>query len=258
MVFAAKNVAPIAALEAAIPDVAALVFASLGIALALHGRQAIRARVLNVGAVATSIAMNMLAAGHGFRDLAIWVMPPVAYALASDTAIGVIRSHAIARQRELREALAGDETTPLAVLGGAGAMAAPAGYRPAVHPQGLPRLGARFMPGRSRPPRRGDRSERGRAACCTRDAGQRGHISHRPGARSAGRGQPGPAAQRAGSPRRPGSWLWSRTGTATSRHRPGEGLADRRGPRPRGRSQRRGPPGPLCARASSLPGAVRR
>ena len=118
MVFAAKNVAPIAALEAAIPDVAALVFASLGIALALHGRQAIRARVLNVGAVATSIAMNMLAAGHGFRDLAIWVMPPVAYALASDTAIGVIRSHAIARQRELREALAGDETTPLAVLGG--------------------------------------------------------------------------------------------------------------------------------------------
>lgn len=118
MVFAAKNVAPIAALEAAIPDVAALVFASLGIALALHGRQAIRARVLNVGAVATSIAMNLLAAGHGFRDLAIWVMPPVAYALASDTAIGVIRSHAIARQRELSEALAGDETTPLAVLAG--------------------------------------------------------------------------------------------------------------------------------------------
>ena len=119
MVFAAKDVAPIAALEAAIPDVAALVFASLGIALALHGRQAIRARVLNIGAVATSIAMNMLAAGHGFRDLAIWIMPPIAYALASDTAIGVIRSHAIARQRELREALAGDETTPLAILVGA-------------------------------------------------------------------------------------------------------------------------------------------
>lgn len=118
MVFAAKGVAPIAALEAVIPDVAALVFASLGIALALHGRQAIRARALNVGAVATSIAMNMLAAGDGFRDLAIWVMPPVAYALASDTAIGVIRSHAIARQRELREALAGDDTTPLAVLAG--------------------------------------------------------------------------------------------------------------------------------------------
>ena len=118
MVVTAGKSAPIAALEAAIPDAAALVFASLGIALALHGRQAVRARLLNVGAVATSIAMNVLAAGHGFRDLAIWVMPPVAYALASDTAIGVIRSHAIARQRELNEALAGDDTTPLAVLGG--------------------------------------------------------------------------------------------------------------------------------------------
>ena len=51
MVFAAKGVAPVAALEAAIPDVAALIFATLGIALALHGRRAIRARVLNVAAV---------------------------------------------------------------------------------------------------------------------------------------------------------------------------------------------------------------
>ena len=118
MVLAAKHLAPIAALEAAIPDAAALVFASLGIALALHGKRAIRARVLNVGAVATSITMNLLAAGAGWRDLAIWVMPPIAYALASDTAIGVIRAYAIARQRELSEALAEDETTPLAILAG--------------------------------------------------------------------------------------------------------------------------------------------
>ena len=114
MVFAAKNVAPIAALEAAIPDVAALVFASLGIALALHGRQAIRARVLNVGAV-----------GHGARDerhgrRARLPRPrDLGYAPGRDTRwpatrlIGVIRSHAIARQRELREALAGDETAAL-------------------------------------------------------------------------------------------------------------------------------------------------
>ena len=85
MVLAAKAVAPVAALEAGIPDVAALIFATLGIALALHGKRAIRARALNVGAVATSITMNVLAAGHGWRDLAIWAMPPVAYALASDT-----------------------------------------------------------------------------------------------------------------------------------------------------------------------------
>ena len=109
MVFAAKASASAAALEAGIPDVAALIFATLGIALALHGKRAIRARVLNLGAVATSVAMNVLAAGHGWRDLAIWVMPPVAYALASDTAIGVVRAWTIARQKALNEALADDE-----------------------------------------------------------------------------------------------------------------------------------------------------
>jgi hypothetical protein len=118
MVLAAKGSAPVAALEAAIPDVAALIFATLGIALALHGRRAIRARVLNVASVATSVTMNVLAAGHGWRDLAVWVMPPVAYALASDTAIGVVRAWTIARQKALNVALAGDEATPLAIVGG--------------------------------------------------------------------------------------------------------------------------------------------
>jgi hypothetical protein len=118
MVFAAKGTAPAAALEAAIPDLAALIFATLGIALALHGRRAIRARVLNIAAVVTSVAMNVLAAGHGWRDLAIWAMPPVAYALTSDTAIGVVRAWTIARQKALSAALADEEATPLAILGG--------------------------------------------------------------------------------------------------------------------------------------------
>ena len=118
MVFAAKDVAPVAALEAGIPDVAALIFATLGIALALHGRRAIRPRVLNVGAVVTSVAMNVLASGPGWRNLAIWAMPPVAYALASDTAIGVVRAWTIARQKALNEALADDDATPLGILGG--------------------------------------------------------------------------------------------------------------------------------------------
>ena len=118
MVLAAKGVESVAALEAGIPDVAALIFATLGIALALHGRRAVRARVLNVGAVGTSVAMNVLAAGHGWRDLAIWVMPPIAYALASDTAIGVVRAWTIARQNALKEALDDPEPTPLATIGG--------------------------------------------------------------------------------------------------------------------------------------------
>ena len=216
MVFAAKNVAPIAALEAAIPDVAALVFASLGIALALHGRQAIRARVLNVGAVATSVAMNLLAAGHGFRDLAIWVMPPVAYALASDTAIGVIRSHAIARQRELSEALAGDETTPLAVLGGVAlwllrlVIAPPStlkGFR------GWVLDACPVAPGR-------------RAVVAAPNVAALPAAPETPGSAVMSTVEPetkrrlAPAGERqrpAGvSPRRPGSWPWSPSGTATS------------------------------------------
>jgi hypothetical protein len=117
MIVSVRHDRVIAALEAGIPDAAAAIFASLGIALALHGRRAIRARLLNVGAVATSIFMNFIAADPGWRNAAIWIMPPVAYALASDTAIGVIRSWTIARAREMREDLADDEVTPLAILG---------------------------------------------------------------------------------------------------------------------------------------------
>jgi hypothetical protein len=118
MIYAARRLAVVAALEAAIPDAAALIFASLGIALALHGKRAIRARILNVAAVAVSVFMNTVAAAPGWRSVAIWAMPPVAYALASDTVIGVARAWAIARQKALNELLADDELTPLAIVGG--------------------------------------------------------------------------------------------------------------------------------------------
>ena len=118
MVAGYKHAPVIAAVQAGIPDAAALVFASLGIALALHGKRALRSRVLNVASVATSVAMNALAAAPGWRALAVWVLPPVAYALASDTLIGVVRAWAIARQRQLGERLADDQATPLAVAGG--------------------------------------------------------------------------------------------------------------------------------------------
>ena len=91
LVFAARGIAVAAALEAAIPDAAALVFACLGVALALHGRHAVRARLLNAGSAGTSVFMNVIAAAPGWRDVAVWVMPPAAYALASDTLIGVVR-----------------------------------------------------------------------------------------------------------------------------------------------------------------------
>ena len=118
MVDATRHLAVIAALEAAIPDAAALVFACLGIALALHGRRALRARTLNLASVAASVFMNAIAAAPGWRNLAIWAMPPIAYALASDTLIGVVRAWALARHQHLEVALAADAATPLAVLGG--------------------------------------------------------------------------------------------------------------------------------------------
>jgi len=118
LIKAVKHTRVIAALEAGIPDVGALIFAALGIALALHGKRAIRARTLNVACVGISLAMNALASAPGWRDLAIWIMPSAVYALASDTLIGVIRAWAIARTHHHDQVLADDEPTPMAIIGG--------------------------------------------------------------------------------------------------------------------------------------------
>ena len=116
LVYTARHLAVVAGLEAAMPDAAALVFACLGVALALHGRRAVRARALNAASAGASVFMNVIAAAPGWRDLAVWAMPPAAYALASDTLIGVIRTSVLARHQG-PGALAG-EVTVLAVLGG--------------------------------------------------------------------------------------------------------------------------------------------
>ena len=118
LVYAARRLPLVAGLEAAIPDAAALVFACLGVALALHGRHAVRARVLNVASAGASVFMNVIAAAPGWRDLAVWTMPPAAYALASDTLIGVVRAWVIARHQHLDTGLAADHVTVLAVAGG--------------------------------------------------------------------------------------------------------------------------------------------
>ena len=119
MVWRVKQAAWVAALEAGIPDVGAVVFAALGIALALHGKRAVRPRALNAACVGISLVMNALAAGPGWRELAIWVMPSALYALASDTLIGVVRAWVLARARNTGETLADDGPTPLAAAGAA-------------------------------------------------------------------------------------------------------------------------------------------
>jgi hypothetical protein len=118
LVYRVRRLAVVAGLEAAIPDAAALVFACLGVALALHGRRALRVRVLNVASAGASVFMNVIAAAPGWRDLAVWAMPPTAYALASDTLIGVVRAWAIARHQELDSSLATEQVTLLAMVGG--------------------------------------------------------------------------------------------------------------------------------------------
>jgi hypothetical protein len=115
LAFAARHSALAAGLEAAIPDAAALVFACLGVALALHGSRAIRARLLNVASAGTSVFMNAIAAAPGWRDLAVWAMPPTAYALASDTLIGVVRTGVVARHQAAGPA---GELSLLAVIRG--------------------------------------------------------------------------------------------------------------------------------------------
>ena len=148
MVDATRRLAVVAGLEAAIPDAAALVFACLGIALALHGRRAIRARILNVASVGTSVFMNAIAAAPGWRNLAIWAMPPIAYALASDTLIGVVRAWALARHQHLDPALADDTATPLAILGGLILWLLRLALAPRLNTGRVPRLGPGRMPGR--------------------------------------------------------------------------------------------------------------
>jgi len=118
MVLGVKHAQVVAAVEAGIPDAGALIFAALGVAVALHGRRAVRPRVLNAACVGVSLAMNALAARHGWRDLAIWVMPAAVYALASDTLIGVVRGQAVARLRADGPGLGDDGPDLLGALGG--------------------------------------------------------------------------------------------------------------------------------------------
>lgn len=105
----------LAYVQAAIPDLGALVFALMGVSLALQGKRAVRARALNALCVGLSIAMNALAAKSGWHDLSIWVMAPSVYAVASDSLIWIIRLSTVNRSRGRAE----DEGASLLEMAGA-------------------------------------------------------------------------------------------------------------------------------------------
>ena len=91
----AKNAPLAAGLEALGLDVAAVIFALLGLAHARMGRAARVERILNVACAFGSMVMNLLAANLGSpRSVAVYVLPPVLYAACSDRLIAVAGSAA--------------------------------------------------------------------------------------------------------------------------------------------------------------------
>ena len=197
MVWRVKQAAWVATLEAGIPDIGAVVFAALGVALALHGRRAVRPRALNVACIGISLAMNALAAAHGWRNLAIWVMPAGVYALASDTLIGVVRAWVLARAHSSGQTLADDGPTPLALAGGVALWLLRLVLDARGTLRGFRHLGHDRLPGGAGPSPRA-RGPAGGGPAGSRRAGHRGH-------RPAGRGRRARCRPGGGGPRRGGT-----------------------------------------------------
>ena len=103
----------VASLEAAGPDLGALIFGALGHAQARRGRRALVSRLLSMACVAAAICMNVLAVGvDDVARLAVAVLPPVLYAAASDRLIAVV-----AEQHRTDDAVAaGDDRSAWLVL----------------------------------------------------------------------------------------------------------------------------------------------
>ena len=101
--------APLAAgLEALGLDVAAVIFALLGLAHARMGKPAPVERALNAACAIGSMMMNLLAANLGSpRSVAVFVLPPLLYVACSDRLIAVAGSLAGVREAGTWRAIAG-------------------------------------------------------------------------------------------------------------------------------------------------------
>jgi hypothetical protein len=100
-VFHVKHQHVASGLEALGLDAGALIFAILGIALAILGRRAGIERALVVACSAGSAGMNLLGANLGSpRSVAVYVMPSLLFACGSDRLIAVIRRAAMGRRAD--------------------------------------------------------------------------------------------------------------------------------------------------------------
>jgi hypothetical protein len=85
-----------ALIEALIADVAMVVCSLLALGMACAGQSAKVARLLVVLFAGLSAGMNYLAADvASFRSVAVYVMPPVVFAVVTDQTVAVIRRHGL-------------------------------------------------------------------------------------------------------------------------------------------------------------------
>ena len=90
-IHAAKHATWPSAAEAVGLDIAAVIFALLGLARSRLGQRAIVERCLNAACAAGSMLMNVLAADMGSpRSVAVYLLPPLLYVAASDRLIAVM------------------------------------------------------------------------------------------------------------------------------------------------------------------------
>ena len=94
--YAVKHQDAPALIEALIADVAMVVCSLLALGMACAGQSAKVARLLVVVFAGLSAGMNYLAADvSSFRSVAVYVMPPVVFAVCTDQTVAVIRRHGL-------------------------------------------------------------------------------------------------------------------------------------------------------------------
>jgi hypothetical protein len=117
--FAVKHQDVPALIEALIADAAMVVCSLLALGMACAGQSAKVARLLVVVFAALSAAMNYLAADvASFRSVAVYVMPPVVFAVCTDQVVSVVRRHGLGIQEDSAWSVLGRIVVAVARLAG--------------------------------------------------------------------------------------------------------------------------------------------
>lgn len=108
-----------ALVEAVIPDAGMVICSLLALGMACAGQSARVARLLMVVFAGLSAGMNYLAADvTSFRSVAVYVMPPAAFAVCTDVAVSVVRRHGLGIREDSAWAVPGRAVLAVARLAG--------------------------------------------------------------------------------------------------------------------------------------------